>query len=60
MVKHCLAEQESIGCEINLPASPFPRFSYSDVVDELKKGGEDLEFGDDFFSFLIATHLKLI
>ena len=55
MAKHCKAEQRSIGCEIKVPNSPFLRLTYSDVIDELKKGGEKLEFGDD----LLDSHLRI-
>ena len=54
--KNCTAEQAAIGCEIKVPDSPFPRLSYSDLVEELNKAGEKLEFGDD----LLDSHLRIV
>jgi len=54
--ENCKAEQNSIGCEIKIPDSPFPILTYSDLIEELKKDGEQLEFGDD----LLDSHLRII
>ncbi|KAG0510888.1 MAG: putative Aspartate--tRNA ligase, partial [Nitrosopumilales archaeon] len=43
--ENCTAEQAAIGCEIKVPDSPFPRLSYSVLVEELNKAGEKLKFG---------------
>lgn len=54
--KNCKNEQNAIGYEINIPKSPFPRFTYSEILDELKNQGENLEFGDD----LLDSHLRIV
>ncbi len=54
--ENCKKEQESIGCEIKVPSSPFERITYSQVVDELKAAGEKIEFGDD----LLDSHLRIV
>jgi len=52
----CKKEQEVIGHKIEIPSSPFERITYSQVIDELKKVGEKVEFGDD----LLDSHLRII
>ena len=52
----CKKEQESIGHTIEIPTFPFERITYTQVIDELKKLGEKVEFGDD----LLDSHLKII
>ena len=52
----CKKEQESIGHTIEIPPSPFERITYTQVIDELKKVGEKVEFGDD----LLDSHLRII
>ena len=54
--EHCKKEQESIGVEIKVPSTPFERITYSQALEELKKEGEDLKFGDD----LLDSHLRII
>ncbi len=52
----CKKEQENIGHTIEIPTSPFERITYTQVIDELKKEGEKVEFGDD----LLDSHLRII
>ncbi|MGI0057346.1 MAG: aspartate--tRNA(Asn) ligase [Nitrosarchaeum sp.] len=52
----CKKEQESIGHTIEIPTFPFERITYTQVIDELKKLGEKVEFGDD----LLDSHLRII
>ncbi|HSB84503.1 MAG TPA: aspartate--tRNA(Asn) ligase [Nitrosarchaeum sp.] len=52
----CKKEQESIGHVIEIPKAPFERITYTQVIDELKKIGEKIEFGDD----LLDSHLRII
>lgn len=52
----CKKEQESIGHTIEIPKSPFERITYTQVIEELKKIGEKVEFGDD----LLDSHLRII
>jgi len=52
----CKKEQENIGHTIEIPTSPFERITYTQVIDELKKVGEKVEFGDD----LLDSHLRII
>jgi len=52
----CKKEQESIGHVIEIPKAPFERITYTHVIDELKKAGEKIEFGDD----LLDSHLRII
>ena len=54
--KKCKKEQEEIGHIIEIPKSPFERITYMQVIDELKKLGEKIEFGDD----LLDSHLRII
>ncbi len=54
--ENCKKEQEVIGHKIEVPSSPFERISYTQVIDELKKEGEKVEFGDD----LLDSHLRII
>ena len=54
--KKCKKEQEEIGHVIEIPKSPFERITYTQVIDELKKLGEKIEFGDD----LLDSHLRII
>ncbi|HXV65793.1 MAG TPA: aspartate--tRNA(Asn) ligase [Nitrosopumilaceae archaeon] len=52
----CKKEQKAIGIEIKIPSTPFERITYSQVLEELKRNGEDLKFGDD----LLDSHLRII
>jgi len=54
--ENCKKEQEVIGHTIEIPASPFERITYKDCIEELKKEGEKIEFGDD----LLDSHLRII
>jgi aspartyl-tRNA synthetase len=54
--ENCKKEQEVIGHTIEVPASPFERITYNDCIEELKKEGEKIEFGDD----LLDSHLRII
>ena len=54
--ENCKKEQESIGHTIEIPTAPFERITYSQCVEELKKTGEEIEFGDD----LLDSHLRII
>ena len=54
--KKCKKEQEEIGHVIEIPKFPFEKITYTQVIDELKKLGEKIEFGDD----LLDSHLRII
>ena len=54
VAENCKKEQEVIGHTIEVPKSPFERITYSDCIEELKKEGEKVEFGDD----LLDSHLE--
>ena len=54
--KNCKKEQEAIEYEIKVPSSSFERITYTQCIDELKKEGEKVEFGDD----LLDSHLRII
>jgi len=56
VAEKCKKEQKAIGIEIKVPSSPFERITYSQVLEELKRAGEDLKFGDD----LLDSHLRII
>ena len=56
VAEKCKKEQKAIGVEVKVPASPFERITYSQVLEELKSVGEDLKFGDD----LLDSHLRII
>jgi len=53
---NCKNEQQTIDHEINVPSSPFEKFTYSQILDELQTEGEKLEFGDD----LLDSHLRIV
>ena len=52
----CKKEQEVIGHTIQVPASPFERVTYTQVIDELNDADQKVEFGDD----LLDSHLRII
>lgn len=54
--ENCKKEQDAIGHKIEIPRLPFERITYSQVIDELKKEGEKIEFGED----LLDSHLRII
>lgn len=54
--ENCKKEQDAIGHTIQIPTSPFERITYTQLIDELKKEGEKIEFGDD----LLDSHLRII
>jgi len=54
--ENCKKEQEVIGHTIEVLSSPFERITYNQCIDELKKEGEKVEFGDD----LLDSHLRII
>lgn len=45
--KRCAGELEQIGAEIAVPSLPFERVTYAQVLDELSKEGQKIEFGED-------------
>ncbi len=52
----CKKEQEAIEHVIEIPTTPFERVTYTQCVEELKKEGEQVEFGDD----LLDSHLRIV
>ena len=54
--ENCKKEQKVIGHTIEVPSTPFERITYKDCIEELKKEGEKIEFGDD----LLDAHLRII
>ena len=54
--ENCKKEQEEIGHIIEVPSSPFEKITYNQCIEELKKEGEKIEFGDD----LLDSHLRII
>ncbi|WP_420545713.1 aspartate--tRNA(Asn) ligase [Nitrosopumilus sp.] len=54
--ENCKKEQQEIGHQIEIPTGPFERVTYNQCIDELKKEGENVEFGDD----LLDSHLRII
>ncbi|MEE8131996.1 MAG: aspartate--tRNA(Asn) ligase [Nitrososphaerales archaeon] len=48
VVKNNPAELKVLQCEIDKPKLPFPRYTYDEVVELLRKEGERIEWGDDF------------
>ncbi len=41
-------ELNLLGVELSVPKTPFPRYSYDELVRELKEIGEEIEWGQDF------------
>jgi len=46
--ENCKKEQQAIEHEITVPPSPFERITYTQCIEELKKEGEKVEFGDEY------------
>jgi len=46
--KHNAAELEVLQTKAKKPTLPFPRHTYSELVELLRKEGERIEWGDDF------------
>ncbi len=55
-LEHCKKEQETLGIIIKVPTRPFPRITYSEIIEELNKQGEKLQFGED----LLDSHLRIV
>lgn len=53
---NCVAEQESTGHRIEVPARPFEVVTYEAALAELKEEGVELDFGDD----LQDAHLRTV
>jgi len=53
---NCIQEQKQMGIQIQIPKSPFKKITYNQIIEELNKAGEKLEFGDD----LLDSHLRLV
>ncbi|MCY0851676.1 MAG: aspartate--tRNA(Asn) ligase, partial [Thermoplasma acidophilum] len=47
-VKENAEDFESLGVSIGVPETPFPRITYEQCIDLLRKDGIDFTFGDDF------------
>jgi aspartyl-tRNA synthetase len=45
--ENCGEELETIGVELEVPKTPFPRLSYSEVVDLVNSQGVNLRYGED-------------
>jgi len=54
--ENCKKEQETLSINIKVPSQPFARITYSEIIEELNKHGEKLEFGDD----LLDSHLRIV
>ncbi len=54
--ENCKDDLKAIECDVTVPKAPFPRISYSELIDELNKSGEKLKFGDD----LLDSHLRIV
>jgi len=53
---NCKKELNELEHTIQIPTLPFERVTYSQLIEELKKEGEKIEFGDD----LSDSHLRII
>jgi len=49
-------ELKLLGVELEVPKTPFPRYTYDDMIDELEEMGEKLAWGEDFGT----PHLRLL
>ncbi|MEN6328848.1 MAG: aspartate--tRNA(Asn) ligase [Methanobacteriaceae archaeon] len=45
--ENCSEELETIGVELDVPKTPFPRLQYSEVVDLVNSQGVNLRYGED-------------
>jgi aspartyl-tRNA synthetase len=45
--ENCSEELETIGVELEVPVTPFPRLSYTEVVDLVNSQGVNLRYGED-------------
>lgn len=48
VVKNNSADLEVLESKIDKPKLPFPRYTYNELVELLRKEGETIEWGDDF------------
>ena len=46
--KNCKKELKSLDVKLKIPKLPLKRITYTKAVEELKKRGEKIEWGDDF------------
>jgi len=49
-------ELELLNLDLNIPELPFPRYTYDDMLGELKDSGLELEWGEDFGT----EHLRIL
>jgi len=49
-------ELELLGVELEVPRTPFPRYTYDEMLEELERLGEKLPWGEDFGT----PHLRLL
>lgn len=43
----CSDELKTLGVELKIPEKPFKRLPYSELLEELRKDGVEIKFGDD-------------
>jgi aspartyl-tRNA synthetase len=48
VMKSSVEELATLGTKVESPKIPFPRHTYDELVDLLRKEGERIEWGDDF------------
>lgn len=56
ILENCKNELKVLDHNLDTPSEKFDRITYSQVLDELKEEGENIEFGDD----LLDSHLRII
>ena len=45
--KHCQKELKILKHKIEVPETPFKRFTYDEIIEELKKEGTEISWGED-------------
>ncbi|MDP3065890.1 MAG: aspartate--tRNA(Asn) ligase [Methanobacteriaceae archaeon] len=45
--EHCREELDTLGMDLDVPETPFPRVDYAEVVDLVNSKGVNLHYGDD-------------
>ena len=53
--KKCEPDLNLLKYEIEIPKTPFKRLKYDEILDILKKGGENIEWGEDLSTSSLKT-----
>lgn len=57
--KHCQRELKILKHKIEVPETPFKRFTYDEIIEKLKKEGTEISWGEDIHTQAFRTLGKL-